>query len=292
MFDRGMRRLALALLGAATFFAVSGCGSDERLAHTEQIREITEEQRQIMQRMDEAAEEAYQSVQGGDLEKTRETIARLSVLAARLPYEGITNVEGIQAISGAVAESMRLLHAVTPDEAQIAKQVIRTRLAVDALSHRQQPMWLGFYRSLSNDLAGLETAVRARDQQAAADAFEQWKARVALIQPAIIISRDASEVMKLESISAFLDRSIREADWSALDQALPDIRQAIEELFQDPNRETLSPLMPSAEPPHPIIWSLVFGAVITAVLAYVAWRKYEGSQGVSKVKQEKDISRI
>ena len=285
-----LSRLALAVLGAVIITIASGCGSDRLSAVAETETKITEEQRQVLKRMDETAEQAYQSIQSGDLNATREKIAQLSVLTAKLHYEGITTIEGIQALSTSVTGSMHSLNAVSPDAAQIAKHIAETRLAVDALAHKEQPMWHEFKSPLMEDLELMGEAADQHDAQLANAAMRRWKARVSAIRPAVIISRDSVKATELDSMTSFLEGSARNQDWAALKEAVPALRQALEEIFSSGDRQTSSPLIPTAEPPHPVIWSLVIGAIITCVLAYVAWRKYEAEQGVSRVKKEKDLS--
>ncbi|HZG55103.1 sporulation protein YpjB [Paenibacillus sp.] len=287
---RRVRRYVLAGLGAATLLFAVGCGSDEprpKEAPAEKV--ATDAQRQTMRLMNEAAEGAYQSVQRGDLEEARSRLAQLSVLSTKLSYDGLTTVEGIEAVSGAIADAMHALNASAPDGRAISLKVAGARLAVDALSHRDQPMWLGMRDAMTGDLDRLRAAVASKDDPSASAALAAWRAHAELVQPAIVVSRDAASAVKLDSMTAFLAEGLRTADWGGLASALPNLRSALEELFAGEDRETVSPLLPTAEPPHPILWSIGLGAFIVSVLSYVAWRKYAAEQGVARVKSERDF---
>jgi len=290
VFSRRFRRYALIAVGTATLLFASGCGSDEPAPEAEAKKVVTDVQRQTMRQMNEAAEDAYQSVRKGDLEQTKSRIAQLSVLSTKLSYEGIATVEGIEAVTGSINAAMRALNATSPDPISTTMKVASARLAVDALSHREQPMWLGFRGALSDDLEKMAMAVEARNDPAASEALASWRGHVAVVRPAVVVSRAPSDAVKLDSITAFLTNALRSADWQGLAQALPNLEAALGEVFAEEDRETtVTPLAPTAEPPHPILWSLGIGGFIVAVLTYVAWRRYEADQGVARVKTERDF---
>jgi len=192
-------------------------------------------------------------------------------------------------VSGSITGAMQALNGVSPDKGAILAKVASVRLAVDALAHRQQPMWLEYRGPLEEALDRMASAVEAKDDPRASEALAAWRIRVAVVHPAIVVSRDASEAVKLDSITAFLTNGLRSADWDGLAQAMPSLKSALVEVFAGEDRETVSPLLPTAEPPHPFIWSFGLGSFIVAVLGYVAWRKYQAEQGVARVKTERDF---
>ncbi|WP_309118634.1 sporulation protein YpjB [Paenibacillus sp.] len=290
VFFGRFRRYALIAAGAATLLFAAGCGSDEPVPEAEAKKVVTDVQRQTMRLMNEAAEGAYQSVQKGDLEQTKVRVAQLSVLSTKLSYEGLATVEGIEAVTGSINAAMRALNASSPDRQSTTLKVATARLAVDALSHREQPMWLGFRDTLTGDLEKMAMAVESRNDPAASEALASWRGHLTIVRPAVVVSRSASDAVKLDSITAFLTNALRSGDWDGLRQAMPNLEAALGEVFAEQDRETtVTPLAPTAEPPHPILWSLGLGAFIVSVLTYVAWRRYEADQGVARVKTERDF---
>jgi len=291
MFRYGRKgRFAWLLAGAVAIGLLGGCGTtDEPEAEPEAKKVVTDAQLQTVRQMDEAAEQAYQATERGDLEDAKSRFAQLSVLSTKLTYEGLATVEGMQAVAESVTGAMQALNAAKPDATEVSMRVAAARLAVDALANREQPMWLGFQSSLLDDLTRMESAVASRNDPEASRALKMWKGHVSVVRPAVVVSRNATEAVKLDSITAFLENGVRAADWNGMKQAMPNLKNAVSDVFAEEDRETVSPLLPTAEPPHPILWSLVLGAFIVGVLAYVAWRKYEALQGVSRVKRERDF---
>jgi len=288
---RRFRRYALIAAAAATLSFAAGCGtSNEPVPEAEAKKVVSDVQRQTMRLMNEAAEQAYQSVQKGDLEETKARVAQLSVLSTKLSYDGLATVEGIEAVTGSIHAAMRSLNASTPDPHAATMKVATARLAVDALSHREQPMWLGLRDALSADLERVAMAAESKNDPAASEALASWRGHLSIVRPAVVVSREPSEAVKLDSITAFLTNALRSADWNGLRQAMPNLEAALNEVFADQDRETtVTPLAPTAEPPHPILWSLGLGAFIVAVLTYVAWKRYAAEQGVTRVKSERDF---
>lgn len=284
-----LRRVAALLIGAAVLAMAAGCGVDQRKDEAQSAPAVTESQRQTMQMMNEAAEQAFTSVASGDLEQAKARLAQLSVLSTKLTYDGIATAEGMQAVAETITRATQELNAVHPDQVRVSMRVASARLTVDALAHRDQPMWLEYKPVMKQDLERMANAVEARSDPEASQALSLWRGHVSIVRPAVTVSRGSSETMKLDSITAFLENGVRAAEWEEMKMSLPGIVQAVDDLFASKDQETLSPLLPTAEPPHPIIWSLTLGFFIIAVLAYVAWRKYTADQGVVRVKKEHDF---
>jgi sporulation protein YpjB len=274
-------------------YAVTACSDgDGKTAQTEE-QTITEVQRLTMQQLNEISESAYEDMEAGDLEAMKVKVAQLAALASKLSYEGVATIDGIQVISQSIAETMHALNATRPDDHKVTMSMVRTRLVIDALSHKEQPMWLGFRKQVVQDLDALSAAARNADDQAASQSLALWKGHVSLIRPAIIVSREMSDAIKLDSITAFLDHEVKAGEWEAIRQAMPDLQDTVKQIFderQNNDHETVAPIAPTSEPPHPLLWSLTLGTMIVLVLTWVAWRKYNAGHGIVRVKKEQDFN--
>ncbi|WP_199614933.1 sporulation protein YpjB [Paenibacillus alkalitolerans] len=289
-FLRGMRLIVLAAL-VLTSAAACSAPAEERSTESKPV--VTDEQYAALDTMNKHAEQAYQSMKDGDYENAKGKIVQLSVSATRLSFEGITSIEGMGALTESISAALHSFNSIQPNEHEQLLEVIRVRLAVDALSHPKQPMWLDFRKPLSEDLTELENAAKKRDQHTANSALKKWRSHVKLIRPAVLISRDASEAVKLDSMTAFFDRTVGKKEWGQLASSMPNLTQGLQDLFRqnDDDQETILPLAPTEEPPHPFLWSLAIGSVIVIVLTYVAWRRYHSESAYVRVKSERDFDR-
>lgn len=290
---RQLRRfIRILLCGIAAIALLAGCTSEKKAPQVgADAAKVSAEgaQRETMRRMIEAADGAYDSVNSKDLETARTKMAQLSVLSTKLSYDGIATTEGMEALTRSILDAMRAMNSVSPDERTVLQKVAAARLAVDSLAHREQPMWKEFRNGLEDDLDALEAAAKNRDDPAASRALAQWRGHVELILPALVIAKGAEAGSMLESMTTFLRNAIRAADWSGLLEGIPPVREALEDLFGTSHKETASPLIPTAEPPQPALWSLSLGSFILAVLTYVGWRKYI-AETVVPIKRQRNSS--
>lgn len=288
-----LRRLRWMALAAALLSAATGCSaSSEGLTETRSV--VTDAQYAMLDQMNKHAERAYQSMKDGDIEGARGRMVQLSAAASSLTYEGLTSIEGVAALTETISAALHSLNAIQPKEHEMMLKIIRVRLAVDALRHKEMPMWLEFHKPLADDLSALQNAVIKRDKDGANMALNKWKAHVQMIRPAVLVSRDASKAVILDSMTVFFENHIEKKEWKKLLESMPNLSEAFHDLFrqQDKQQETIAPLAPSAEPPHPILWSLALGSIIVIVLTYAAWRRYEAEAAYVKVKREKDVDGI
>ncbi|WP_274364618.1 sporulation protein YpjB [Paenibacillus thermotolerans] len=287
-------RLSLVgLLAAALLSTAAGC-SNEAETKPDAKQVVTDAQYALLDQMNKHAENAYRSVKDGDAQAAQTHMVQLSAAATKLSYDGLTTIEGIGALSETVSAALQTLNHVQPDERKALLEVIKVRLAVDALCQPKRPMWLDFEKPLAENVSELEAAVIKRDKNGASAALNEWKARVALIRPAVTITKGPSQAAVLDSMSSFFENGIGTRNWKAIQDGLPNLSKALDELFRsaDEQRETIAPIAPTAEPPHPILWTFTLGAVILGVLAYVAWRRYQAEAAYVRVKSEKDIDGI
>jgi len=279
------RRLLCGALAAFALLAGTGCaaggdGAGDAFADRGAAAAPTEAQRDTMRRMDEAAEKAFQSAKNRDLEAARTYVAQLSVLSTKMAYDGVATAEGMGALAESILDAMRALNSISPDERTVLQKVAGARLAVDALAHREQPMWKELRQGLEESLAALEAAARSGDDPAASRALALWRNHAGMIRPAVVIGKGAEAGGMLDSMTAFLTSSVRAADWRGLREGVPSVRSALAELFEERHRDAAAPLAPTAEPPRPALWSLVLGGFIVAALTYAGWKKYKAEQAV------------
>ena len=265
--------LALVVLAGAGC-SPAGDAASEQTAAGRGTAAATEAHRETMRRMIDAADGAFESVKNKDLESARSYMAQLSVLSTKMNYDGIATAEGMGALADTIVDAMRALNSLSPNERTVLRKVAGVRLAVDSLAHRQQPMWKEFRRGLEENLAALEAAAAKGDDPAASRALAQWRSSAELILPAIVIGKGGEAGNMLESMTAFLTSSVRAADWKGLREGIPSVRSALADLFEERHRDAASPLLPTAEPPQPALWSLVLGGFIVAALTYAGWKKY------------------
>jgi sporulation protein YpjB len=253
---------------------------------------VSESQKNTIKDLNKIADLAYQDLKNSDWVMMRSKVTQLAILATKLSYEGLTTVEGVQAINQSIAETMYSLNAVTPNPMKISQTMVRTRLVLDALEFNNEPMWIDFYEPMKKDLHNVVLSVEKNHTENTNNALASWKSRVSMVKSAIIISNGISDTIKLESISTFIENATKTKNVNVLKQTEPDFQNILKDIFKkNPNRdhETIAPVAP--QPPDALLWSFIIGMLIILVLSWVAWRKYHAEFGIVRVKNERDFDK-
>lgn len=235
------------------------------------------------QRLEEAAEALYGYVLEGDVMKARQEAEEVSQIFISSSFEGMTSVEGVNALSAVIMDMKSALAAAEPSPQKWEAAAAKLRLAANSLNHPRAPMWLQYYKLVREDLKDMEQSAAAGDLKSWSAAVARLQSRYANIRPAVIISRPS------ESVNAF-DSWLSYAAGAASSGQPPERARLLEIVSygQDAARvmfgkERDEPVLslPLA-PPEYGGWGLLTGAFILAVLAYAGYRKYRGQQRDTK----------
>lgn len=272
MFVFGIRRVGtvcfvlLLVLGLA-----AGCGREKPAGAD---RTVTPEQLKQVGQLNAAADEMYRYVMDGAIDKARDKLEEIGSQMTGIRFEGITSVEGVGALSESIVLAKRVFQSVnfTQEEGQAAAAKIR--LATDALTHANQPMWLQYYKGMKESASQLEQGIMKRNKREAAAGLEQLQLRYATIRPSLLISRPASQVEKMDSLLAFFRNQLSqpEIDLKQAGGGLEHLQLSLDELFGRHDRSAYVPIVERQVPASSI---LLLGSIIIAVLAYSAWRIFE-----------------
>ncbi|MBW4085371.1 sporulation protein YpjB [Paenibacillus sp. S150] len=233
--------------------------------------------RSAAQRLDEAAEALYGYVLEGDVVKARQESDKVSQIFVSSSFEGLTTVEGINALSDVIIDLKAALAAVQPAPQKWEASAAKLRLAANSLNHPRQPMWLQYYKLIREDLNDMEQSAAANDLKSWQAALERLQSRYDNIRPAVIISRPPETVKAFDSwlsYAAGVPAASQPAGRSRLIEIISYGQDAARVMFgKEKDEPALSlPLAPQSYG----AWGLLAGGFIIAALAYAAYRKYRG----------------
>ncbi|UQZ32384.1 sporulation protein [Paenibacillus sp. PK3_47] len=229
------------------------------------------------QQLEQAAETLYSYVLEGNVVKARAESEEISRIVVSSSFEGLTSVEGINALSALIMDLKAVMAAaeISPEKWEAA--AARLRLAANALNHPRQPMWLQYYKLIREDLNDME-------QSAAAGKLAGWKEAVARLQsryenirPAIVISRKPEVVNAFDSwlsYAAGIPSSSQPVERAKLLEIISYGQDAVRVMF---GKERNEPVLSVPLPPQKYgAWGIMAGAFIIGALVYAAYRKYRG----------------
>ncbi|SDN86373.1 sporulation protein YpjB [Paenibacillus sp. yr247] len=283
----GMKRLTTTLVLAAVVSISSACGANTN-TNGQAAKPIDPDQVQRIEFLNQIADDMYKQTMDGQVTEARNKLMQISDQIPKIHFEGITSVEGLNALTESITQAKRVYNAVafSPEEGQIA--VAKIRLATDALTHKNQPMWLQYYKVIQNDTNVLNQDIKADKQQEALANFGKLSQHIAIIHPSLLISRDAASVEKLDSLLVFLRNNLNSKPMSTrqLESGIENLNHILDDLFLK-NKDAIA-FVPITDPRQPIIWSLGIGLIIVSVLSFAGWRMYQSGRHFVPVKQAKE----
>lgn len=283
----GLKRLTVTFVLAAVVSISSACAASTSTSG-QAAKPLDPQQVQRVEFLNQIADELYKQTMDGQVLEARNKLMQMSDQIPKIQFEGITSVEGLNALTETITQAKRVYNAVnySPEEAQMA--VAKIRLATDALTHKNQPMWLQYYKVLQNDTAALTQDVKSGKQQGAIASFGKLSQHIAIIRPSLLISREASSVEKLDSVLLFLRKNINSQPMAVhqADSGLDQLGHVLDELFLK-NKDAIA-FVPITDPKHPIIWSAGIGLIIVSVLSFVGWRMYQSGRHIVPIKQSRE----
>ncbi|UJF36166.1 sporulation protein YpjB [Paenibacillus hexagrammi] len=286
--DSGIKRVTAFLLIIIMACGISACSSVIGQDKGHASVQTDPEQAKKMDLLNEAAEDMYKKTMEGQVVEARTRLMQISDQIPKMRFEGVTSVEGLNALTETITQAKRVYNAVSysQNEGQVA--VAKLRLATDALTHKNQPMWLQYYKVLKNDVTNLEQQVKANQSNEAIASFNKLSQHISVVRPSMLISREPSDVEKLDSLMTFVHNNLNSSPMDAkrVEAGIEQLNRTIDELFM--KKAETAAYVPITDPNQPILWSLGIGLIIVSVLSYSGWRMFQSGRHVVSVKHSKE----
>jgi len=276
---RNRRKTVLTLLVASA--VLQGCGNTER-ANEPLAVSVDAVQAQKLEELHRTADEFYREASEGDYVTAREKLIQFSTMVTSVSFEGVTSVEGVDQLTRTVVQAKRDFNSVKASPDHAMQSAAKLKLAADALTHPNQPMWLQYYKVLSDDTRLLEEALMKKNGKEAAVSLARLIEHYDTIRPAVWISRAPEEGEKMDSLLTFFQGELKEdaRTYDKITPVIPQWKEALDELFRRSQDKTA--YIPVAQPDDPIRWSLTIGSVILAALGYSAWKMFQSERNYVK----------
>lgn len=228
--------------------------------------------------LDEVAAALYREAKAGKPEEAKEQLERFADMMTRLSYSGVTTLEGLNALTSLVSESREVYNRVQFDERQALLAAAKIRLAADALSHKGKPLWLEYRATFEQDAGKLRGAIGEGRREEAREALSVFYDHYLVIRPAVLISRSAALVEKLDSWFIFMNGLLAAPDYDAgrVKEGAEHAGQLIEELFSSGDEAASAG---AGVHSAPALWAATVCGAIVSVLVYVGYRKYKALGG-------------
>jgi sporulation protein YpjB len=222
--------------------------------------------------LNELAEQALKLIHKQELSAARNVVLQLEETYLSLAVGTyVDRLEQASVLSETIIQARHSLAQVEPNLEQVEANVLKMRLALDAVSHKQTPLWLQYYPTLVQVINELDTSMNSGEREKFYQQLNELNAKYELVRPALFMSHQPGVVEQLDSLFTFLINNRSEL-WQNERQLTRHIAQLTEQIqfafFQQTDQSVQS-----------LLWtSLALAVLICTVLTYVAWKKYRGEQ--------------
>lgn len=266
-----LRYWSLIIISVMIMIMVTGCVQQSDGQATALV--ITEHQEKTFKLMNDSAESMYNHAKSREYEEARIELERFSNLLTSVSYEGFTTLEGVNALTQTVVAARRTYNRVQLSEKDVLIATTQLRFIADALTHKNNPMWLEYEPILKEDAEQLRRMVKKNNDVGSLSAIQKLHNHYRIIQPSVIITRDVTLVEKVHSLFNFLTAELTQGqvNYQTVDQGMNHLPDVLNELFGSKASQTIVPLVIEQ---NNVIWTTFIAAVIISALSYVAWRRY------------------
>ncbi|MRN53359.1 sporulation protein YpjB [Paenibacillus monticola] len=277
-------------VNGATVLAAQGNASGEPGNELNRSTSIADDGKAVLsgnrgvQQLEQSAEALYGYVLEGNVVKVREETAEISRIFVSSSFEGLTSVEGINALSAVIIDLKAAVAAVQISPQRWEAAAAKLRLAANSLNHPRQPMWLQYYKPIREDLNALEQSASVNDLAGWKATLERLQSRYDNIRPAVIISRQPEVVNAFDSwlsYAAGVPTSSQKIERARLIEIVSYGQEAVRVMF-DKEKDEPALSLPMA-PQNYGIWGLLAAGFIIAALGYAGYRKYRGTNQEWKI---------
>lgn len=226
-------------------------------------------------KLDHYAEQIYQASVTGELKNIQQVVMEMENLFTETTFNPVTNVEGVRALRNEVVQVQRILSSISPQQEELLSATARLRLAMDAITHPKQAMWLQYEPILRDDIAHL----LATDQREAWLPLAQcWLQHIDRILPAATIQRDDQTIERMESLRQLVTESISGQHTPKQVNAILNKYSEMVMIGLFGSSKANPTLATFSYHPMPLQWTLLLAFMVCILLAYVAYKKYQYEQ--------------
>ncbi|MFC0214830.1 sporulation protein YpjB [Paenibacillus chartarius] len=291
MFTLKMKPPVLLALAIGLIAVLAACGNgqerttDTNPAPQQQEIKIDPADAAKLEQMARSADDMYKLTVNGSYLEARSKLLDIGQQAARIRYDGVTSIEGVQALTETLSEAQRSFNAVRPDPEEAKLRAAKVKLATDALTHKNEPMWLQYDKVLQENARAVEASIQAQDAKQLQASIAALKHHYQIIRPAVLISREPQINVNMESLLTFLTEQsqVKPLPMHNLERGADQLRDAMNRLF---GHQDESAYVPVVDQRQPILWTVVLGSVIGAILAFAAWQMFQDGRGEVSLKRK------
>ncbi len=218
----------------------------------------------------------YHSIKIKDYTKSQLITEKISTIFVKEKDENIFEDRDIQIINSSLTNMNQVLTDNETNQSEILYYASQLYLAIDALSHREQPLWNRYYSIINQDIEEIKEAMNTGNNKSIDKTIQNLQKHYNLIKPAILISQQSYLV---ENIDSLINALVKQNLLQNKEMILNQLDASIHQVFYGDEFDTMGSITIKT-----FIWKASFGIglIIFVVLSYVIWRKSKPSLFLKK----------
>lgn len=179
-------------------------------------------------------------------------------------------MDELQILTGARDEAVEVITSPSADTNERINSAIKFRLAVDAVSSGQQPLWTQMEEQVMASYREMKDAAINQNKVEYEAKLNSFLTLYQIINPSLKLDVTTAQFQKLNTLMDFLDTYRLQVFTKAETKELDELEAELEDVFNQVYEDEADPSL----------WWVIIstGSIIILTLSYVGWRKYLGDK--------------
>lgn len=225
-----------------------------------------------IEKLDQISDEALQMVKSSRYEDAKRLLEYFSneFLTYTMENHGFS-IDEKRIVTLANNEAIEAVGNVEMNHDERINRVTKFRLAIDAITSTNQPLWTEMEGPIMTVFGGMKEAVANGDKESFHSHLNSFLALYEVIYPSMKLDVPVERVQKLDARINFIDQyRPRVLLEESSQEELSNLEEDLKNLFNDLSEDEADPSL----------WWVIIttGSIIIVTLSYVGWRKYKGDR--------------
>lgn len=227
------------------------------------------------EQIDQLSGELYTLTKNHEFAKANAVLDRLGEQLANAREKQRITLEGAEVVAQSIKNGKQAFSAMNPNEDRLLWHALQIRLAVDALTHGNQPMWKQYYSAYSAQIKQMQDYASEQTPDKLYEVFDNHYQLFKTLEPAMQVSVSLERVQMIQSVYKSIITEARKdfPNWDEMNFTIQQLQMTADEVFWGNDTSTFARYI-HQNSPYLLISSIAAFVVVT--LAYVAWKKYLG----------------
>ncbi|GIN60758.1 hypothetical protein J27TS8_07510 [Robertmurraya siralis] len=232
-----------------------------------------------IEKLDQISDEALQLVKSSRYDDAKKLLEYFSneFLAYTMENHGFS-IDELRIVTLAQNEAIEAMGNGSMDHDERINRVTKFRLAIDAITSTNQPLWTEMERPMMTVFGGMKDAAMQGDAENFHSHLNSFLSLYEVIYPSMKLDVPVQRVQQIDARIHFIDeyRPRVLAEETGL-QELVALETDLRDLFNQMSEDEADPSL----------WWVIIttGSIIIVTLSYVGWRKYKGNKERERAKK-------